>query len=957
MCKTHKKSIIIICALLCFLCLALTLCACSGGTGTTNSGNNTTNAILPTATIKLVPEINGLAEEGDTVCLSIANGIIERFDIVISIANPDRYPILSAEYYIEYTVDDEPVRTTYKVEEENFGYDSDATVVYIRNISLSCLKGSAVKVGFNSVRYKYKNETRAIAGISGTEFTVLVAPTFKLTMDISECPPQENGITKITTDNEYASSLSVKTDYEMNLTGENAPYGVDGYIFAGWYTEEGGKGIRYSSTDKYLFYSDITLYARYERAVTYSVHTSEEGEQYAVVTGFTEAGKVTSFTIDIPEEIDGYTVREIGNGAFSSIGAGKTFILPDTVYKIGDYAFNACTGLQIDLASVREIGNYAFANTGKIILGAQGVLVRERDAGLPTSLTAIGNYAFMGAGWDASVSNPYREGYYKNDLTLILPSTLKTLGTGAFSSSLFEEVYFRIGTELTSVGESIFEGSTALEKVYTSFDFKKTGAGHIDTSTGDSIKTISKKMFYNCTALTSKFGSETVKLAEGLKTIGEQAFASSGKGMSSLEYIDFPDTLEEIGTQAFANTGLTKVEFGTGSKLKVLGKWSFENSKFTEITLYSLLQYKESPFWGNTKLERINILTDNVPTYSTPDTIGLGRNTKYFVKANMLNGFRNSKSWNTEGGYFSEYSYNPSDYVFAYDYIVEADDLSFCYEPVTDSGSFDESSLNVRIVCVFGSKNNITVPATFVDNGVSFTVTSVGKYFVHENVLKVTLPSTLKSIEKYAFYASKLNEVKWSVGGKAVNLDAVSADELSLETIGEWAFYATQITKFYSNTNLKSIGTEAFKYCPNLSKIVLNKGTSLSIGIGAFSTSGGSVTSGTALAISKNVSKIGRSAFQDNVNLKQVYIERATVPGDPKSGYPSFSPFTGCNAIEAVYLFDKDALDPAITGSFASKNNTDGTANVYYGLKKSDGITSAYVLANISWTEAVKIVA
>ncbi len=953
--KTAVKRILPFLLVACMLVTAFVLSACSTGGGSTQGDKK--DGILPTATIKLVPEVNGLTEEGNLVCLSASNGDVERLDVVINLANPDKYEILSVEYYTEVVENGETVHTDFKVESENFGYDSDTSVVYLRNVSVGKRAGS-VKLGFNTIRYKYKTERRAIAGISGTEFTVLIAPEFELTMDISECKPRKDGSTQIKVKNDFASGISVKSDYDMNLTNSDEAYGVDGFIFAGWYTEPNGAGTRYSNKDTYLFYSDITLYAHYERAVTYSVATSDDGEEYAVVTGLSLAGKASSFTIDIPEELDGYVVREIGYMAFSGVGAGRQFILPDTLYKIGDYAFNACTGLQIHLASVRQIGNFAFADCGKIILGKASSFAYERESGLPTSLTKIGNYAFRGTGWDASVINPYRDGgYYKSDLTLILPASLKTIGDGAFTSSLFKTVYFRTGIDVVSLGDSVFEGSTALENVYTSFDFKSTGAGHIDVSTGDGLEKISDRMFYNCTSLSSKVGSENVKLAEGLKTIGDLAFASSGKGMTKLEYIKFPDSLESLGTESFANTNLTKVEFGTGSKLKVLGKWCFENSKFTEITLYSLTQYKEAPFWGNTNLERINILTDNVPTYSTPDSVGLGRNSKYFVKASMLNGFRNSSSWNPTSGYFEEYSYKPSDYVFAYDYIVENDDLSFCYEPISSSGDYDADSKEVRIVCVFGTKKDIAVPQTFVIDAESYKVVSVGRYFVHEGVTKIKLPSTLKSIEKYAFYATALYDVKWTVDGSVKALDAVSADELSLETIGEWAFYATSISKFYSNTALRSIGKEAFKYCLNLSKIVLNKGTSLVVEGGAFSTCGGNVTSGTALAISRNVVAIGRSAFQDNANLRVVYMEPATVPEAPGGGYPAISPFTGCNALEAVYVFNKDALDSTIVGSFTSTAKLNGYANVYSGLKKADGITSAYVLADISWTDAVKKVA
>lgn len=951
-CKVSKLCYLAIFLAVVTLTGMLVACTPSGGTSSTG-GNGTDNAILPTASIKLVPVSNDIPEEAPqgVICLDVGKGVAEELDIVINIANPDRYKILSLRYYIEHQVNGEAVRDEHNVTAENFGYDSDDTIVYIRAVQVGQTSGS-VKIGFTEIRYQFKNEVRAIQGVNGTEFTVLIDPTFNLTMDISECGKDTD---TITVQNNFASYIGVISDYEMNSYDTEEAYGKFGYVFAGWYTQKDGKGTRYSSTDEYIFYSDITLYAHYDRGFKYEEVTSDSGETYLNVTGLTDAGKATVFTIVIPAEIDGKTVRSIGYAAFSSVGSGKIFILPNTLYSIGDYAFNACKGVQVELASVREIGNFAFADCGKIVLGKDASIKLDRVGELPSSLVSIGKYAFRGTGWDTSVKNPYRDGYYKSDLTLIVPSTLSSIGEGAFAESLFKAVLFRTGIDLKNIGSSVFAGSKSLERVYTSFDYKSTGSGHIDFSVGDGLENIGEKMFYNCVALKSSTASETVRLAEGLKTIGDLAFASSGTGMTDLEYLRMPDSLERLGTESFANTGLTQVVFGTDSKLKVLGKWCFENSKFSAITLYSLTEYKEAPFWGNTALECINILTDNVPVYSDPNTVGLARNAKYYVKSDMLAKFRNDSSWNPKNGVWATYFEKPSDYIMCYDYIAEeSNGVRYCYEPINDEGVYDQESTKIKITCVFGTDSEVNVPAYLVVGSKSYEVISVGKYFVHEKVKKINLPSTLIRIEPYAFYATSLYEVRWTVGGTVTALDGRTADSLCLEYIGEWAFYATSITKFVSNTKLQTIGTGAFGYCKNLAKIVLNKGTALSVGVSAFTTSGGSVDMGTSIVISKNVVEIGRSAFQDNVNLHAVYMELETAPKAPGGGYPMVSPFTGCKSINAIYLFNKDALSPTIEGSFACKTNKDGSVNTYYGIKQKDGITSAYVLSDKPWAEAIK---
>ncbi len=67
-----------------------------------------------------------------------------------------------------------------------------------------------------------------------------------------------------------------------------------------------------------------------------------------------------SMTLSVPAEISGMQVMEIGKAALAH-ASFREVILPDTVQRIGDYAFTGCAGLQSVTggANVKELGRGA----------------------------------------------------------------------------------------------------------------------------------------------------------------------------------------------------------------------------------------------------------------------------------------------------------------------------------------------------------------------------------------------------------------------------------------------------------------------------------------------------------------------------------------------------------------------------------------------------------------------
>ena len=909
-----------------FLVLALTITlglvafSCNG-----TEGEEPSNIFWPTLTkVKIIPETNGHnGDEDSPVCLEKVGGEVEKFTLEITISNPDRWPILSFNYNdLTYT-------------SEVFGAESNHQVVYLEKLSAPVESGEFT-IKIDKIKYQKKSGTAYVATANNNEKKVRIQPTFTLTLDYSEAHLSEGENPVKEVENKFLSSFNLPTPEDMNETEraeDTIPYGKAGFIFDGWYTEKEGHGQKYTYLDSYNLYKDVTLYAHYTRAFKYTVL-----EDSVEIVGITNEGKATTFPIVIPREIEGKPVRKIASYAFSGVAGGKKFILPETLVEIGDYAFSNSKNLHIELGSVEKIGTMAFADCGEIILGAEDRYSSSRVAELPSTLRVIGRYAFKGSYWYTKAPNPHRDGMFRpENPTLLIPDTVDAIGEGAFQESGFTTIYFHRDITLndTNFGEGVFAYSKSLQNVYFSYYFNTSPAEpHLNTTGTSGVKYIPKNTFYNCTALKNTPAYVGVKLNEGILRIGESAFSSGGNGMENLEYLLFPNSLLEIGKLAFANAGLTRVLFEEGSKLQTLGDNCFQSTHFEEITLHNLLNYGVAPFWGNTDLKAINILSPTVPTYNDADYYGDGVSTalRYYVKKDLLTKYRTS--WNRDYKIYP----NPAEKVCAYDYIVDDQNgnrLSF--EPVDKDGNLDFTSSKVKINVVMGEEREIKIPSSILHGGVSYTVSSVGRYFVHENVTKVLLPSTIERIEERAFYGcSKLYECSWVDSATGTQLPKGKNENIELRYIGYKAFNSTAITNFYSNNKLTTIENEAFEYCPNLSHVVLERGAEMTIGADAFYGSGLKT-----LVIGSNaqVKYVKERAFQDNKSLTLVLINLSRVPesGEGKYVGKANSPFAYCDNLNKIYVFGSSVSDASTRISTLNESKIEGQNNGWSGLPYLNG--------------------
>ena len=179
------------------------------------------------------------------------------------------------------------------------------------------------------------------------------------------------------------------------------------------------------------------------------------------------------------------------------------------------------------------------------------------------------------------------------------------------------------------------------------------------------------------------------------------------------------------------------------------------------------------------------------------------------------------------------------------------------------------------------ASGNITIPATIVHNGQTYTVTSIGDraFKSRYNLASVDIPDSVTSIGDFAFSeCHSLTSVTIPVGVTSIGYGAFSdcpgltSVDIpdSVTSIGDFAFVACDgLTSVTIPDSVTSIGDYAFSECSDL----------------------------TSVDIPDSVTSIGDRAFRDCNSLKSITFE-GTVPN------LAYGPFYNCRAVQTVYLSD-----------------------------------------------------
>ena len=240
-----------------------------------------------------------------------------------------------------------------------------------------------------------------------------------------------------------------------------------------------------------------------------------------------------SANIEIPSEIQGFTVTGLGAEIFKDCANLETVTLPGSLVEIKERAFAGCASLaEINFpASLTTIGGEAFRNCTALA-----------SADFPASLITIGSEAFRSC----------------TALTAVeFPASLATLSSNAVRDcKQLAAAAFAVGGVLESIGSSAFEGCESL----------------LEIRVPDGTTRIDAYAFYGCKSLKKAVVPGTVK-EMGNQVFRNTPLASAGPigsdadyefgwtlaipgyafdFIETLERAELPETLTKIGKYAFS---------------------------------------------------------------------------------------------------------------------------------------------------------------------------------------------------------------------------------------------------------------------------------------------------------------------------------------------------------------------------------------------------------------------
>ena len=170
----------------------------------------------------------------------------------------------------------------------------------------------------------------------------------------------------------------------------------------------------------------------------------------------------------IPSEIDGYTVKSIGDCAFEGSTGLNSLTIPSSVEFINWYAFDNCSGLRTLVISegVKEICRGAFNGcsslTNVIIpnsvtlidIGAFADCSALTRVNIPQNVEIIGTYAFQNCSSLSAITVDKNNEYYdsRNNCNAVIETDSDVLILGCKNTN--------IPNTVSQIGEGAFDGCT-----------------------------------------------------------------------------------------------------------------------------------------------------------------------------------------------------------------------------------------------------------------------------------------------------------------------------------------------------------------------------------------------------------------------------------------------------------------------------------------------------------------
>lgn len=551
---------------------------------------------------------------------------------------------------------------------------------------------------------------------------------------------------------------------------------------------------------------------------------TDDGSSYAV-TGC----DLSPMTVEIPAERGGLPVTEIAQGAFVACEDLCYVVVPQSVKRIGAYAFYGCELLETVAGAegVEEIGEGAF-------FGCKDL----KNITLSSAITRIPKQMMGGC---VSLSS------------IEIPAGVVGIEEGAFADcAALTDV--TLGEALRKIDGNAFAGCSSLRQV----DFPPA------------LESIGERAFAACGKL------KALSLPESLQSIGDSAFS----GCMQLKEVDFMNADTSIGAYAFAYCADAVLSaYGSGSveswahavfmtfinkaqpKIEcaeaVAGEyyagrsmtWHAEVSYGVEPYEYAFDVFKDGALVGQS-----GALTQNVFKYTPP----------------------------ADGSYHAVVTVTDAD-----GKTVSADTQLIQVQPAADSLYYLNYELGESGYIITGGKNfesgktyDIVIPETI--DGVPVTEISNTAFSSNRYIRSVVMPSSITTIGNGSFKkCSALEKVVLSEGlqsmGDAVFEGCTALSEAVLpygmKKLGSRTFYnCKSLRRIVVPASVTEAGTSVLTGCERLEEAIWNAQTAF---LPDYTFDG--CTALKTLTISPTTTEIRRFALRDCISLAHVEGSRSLI--------------------------------------------------------------------------------
>lgn len=655
-------------------------------------------------------------------------------------------------------------------------------------------------------------------------------------------------------------------------------------------------------------------YAVYE----YEVKQDSSKNDYAVITKY--RGNMRNLTI--PETLDGYEVRGIGEGAFKANQRIRKLTVSDTITDIGEGAFWSCMNLSdVKLSkNLLKMGGYAFGNCDALTSIDIPKSLQETYEGYAYSYGGEGGTYKYGPfiycdnlkniTFEKGVSMVPRGLFANNDSIeeIKIPDTVVQISTDAFfNCSDLKNV--DISDSVTEICTGAFWNCSNLSNVIMSKNLTKIGAyafGNCDSLTSIDIpKTLKETYkgyayFYGGAGGAECYGPfincdnlKKVNIEDGIRNIPSGLFANN----SSIENVVIPNGVTEICKNAFQNCSKLQ-EIELPSTLTKIDEDAFRNaSSLLKIDIpNSVTEIGVGAFWYCSKLSDVKLSKglNSMGAYAfgncsslTSIEIPKSLKTTYEGYAYFYGGsggtYKNGPfiySNNLKSVTFEEGTKIIADSLFENNYGIEKIELP---NTVTTIGtkafknctalkqvelSKNLISINYQAFCNDSNLERIEIPDSVTGMG-------EGCFMNCSNLQYAKLPAKRVNIMKDTFYLCK-------------KLESIELPD-TVENIGEYAFAGSGLKSIRMSSKMKKIGKYAFAATPLES--VEFFGNETEIGEHAFDNCDGL----TSIKIPNSVTEIGNSVFLDCNELKDIVLGNGIT-------YIPVAAFCGCDKLENLII-------------------------------------------------------